>query len=164
MSYGRFQVSVQWENREESPESCARRLARMLKGLATVHPDLRHWYMDARRQGPSTIPEKSLPSSVADLTAVFEQATRRKSSGALWPEVGYHLMAWNGIDDPRCVGFNAWPGNYADPRQLPNDVAVEFRPREPGNADLMTTEMLRRILISAVEAWEPACGSDARNG
>lgn len=153
-----YEIGFNWANRQESSESCARRLTQMLKGLAAIHPVMTQWYTDAARRGESAVPRVPLPTGMDELREVFDNARRRKDNGTLWPELGYALMAWNGIDGPQCFGFTTWPGHYASTRSLPNSVGMKFSRRQSGNADLLTADVLRSVVLSAVSAWEPVCG------
>jgi hypothetical protein len=158
MSHERFKISVEWENRRESPKDCAERLRRMIAALSKVHPLLAQWFTDAEKKGGLTVAPKPLPTSIDELATIFQEATTRKDAGALWPELGYHVTAWNGIDGPCGVVLKALPGSYGDWRKLPNSSDLEFQPRQPSNTDLIGAEVLRSALLSMM-AWDPICGT-----
>jgi hypothetical protein len=159
MSDEKYEIGIKWENRHEGAEACAGRLAGMLKALESLDPVFAQWFTDAERVGDGAVPAKPLRTGADDITRFFEQGKCRKDTGALWPELGCSVMAWNGIDGPKTLAFFAQPGHYSDTRDFPNSVDFEIQPRAAGNRDFMTAEIIRAILIAAIVAWEPAWGS-----
>ncbi len=158
MSGVRYRLFARWKNRRESPEACARRLAKMLKELSAAHVAFGPWFTKEKKEGQAKLPGQPLPANIDDLAATFAGATGRKDTGALWPELGYHVMMWSTLGSPLSVILTVWPGQYDDMRAMPNHVDLEFQPLESANEGLLTCRVLRSVLLSAVSAWEPDWG------
>ena len=101
-----------------------------------------------------------MPPEVDELTAAFEGGRQyRDVPREPWPEMGYSVAAWNGLDPPYGASLSVRPGRYSDNRALPNSVGMEFDQATPGNADLLRAAVLKPALLSVVAAWGPDRGN-----
>jgi len=101
-----------------------------------------------------------MPPDVDELTAVFERGRRYKDvPREPWPEMGYLVAAWNGLDPPYGASLSVWPGGYSANRPFPNCVDLELNQATPGNADLMSVAALKPALLSVATAWKADRGN-----
>jgi hypothetical protein len=154
-----YRLYAKWSERQETPRECAGRLTHMLEDLASIHPAFEHWYSGAKQKGKASIPTTHLETDLGGSTGMFDKGRRSKDDGMPWPELGYQVGAWNGIDGPKGVTFSARPGHYSDCRNFPNSVELEFRPWQRDNEDLVNARVLKSVFAAVIAAWEPACGS-----
>jgi hypothetical protein len=159
MSSEAFKIEAKWQARPESPRSCAQRLAHMLAVLAAAHPAFARWNKLANSRAAANRPAWHMPPDTDELTAVFERGRQyRDIPREPWPELGYSVAAWNGMDPPCGASLSIRPGGYSDNRAFPNSVDLELNPASPGNADLICAGVLKPALLSIVAAWEPDYG------
>lgn len=159
MSSEAFKVEAKWQARPESPRSCAQRLAHMLAGLAAAHPAFDRWNKLANSRAAADRSAWRMPPDTDELTAVFEGGRQYKDMPRKpWPELGYSVGAWNGMDPPCGASLSIRPGRYSDSRAFPNSVDLELNPTSPRNADLVCAGVLKPALLSIIAAWEPDYG------
>lgn len=155
-----YKLHARWQDRPESPRSCAQRLAHLLAGLATAHPAFARWNKQANSRAAANRPAWRMPPDTDELTAVFDKGRQYKDvPREPWPEMGYSVAAWNGLDPPHGASLSIRPGRYSDNRAFPNSVGMEFDQSTPANADLLCAAALKPALLSVVSAWEPDHGN-----
>ena len=99
----RYHLVVRWRARPESAASCAFRLCRTLDGLANAHRAFVRWNTKATSRTAASRPAWEMPPSPEELTQVFDDNKRCKdATREPWPEMGYAVTAWNGLDTPLC--------------------------------------------------------------
>ncbi|MBV9861865.1 MAG: immunity 52 family protein [Alphaproteobacteria bacterium] len=154
-----FRIEADWRSRPQSTRDCAVRLAGMLEGLASAHPAFARWNKQAWSRAAADRPAWAMPPDIDELTAVFEKGRQYKDAPReVWPEMGYSVSAWNGLDGSRGASLTVRPGSYANFSPFPNTIDVALKPANAGNADLVNSDILKPALLSMVTAWEPDCG------
>jgi hypothetical protein len=149
-------VKACWRPRAESTRDCAVRLARMLEGLVKAHLAFSRWNKKANTRAAADKPAWAMPPDVDQLTAAFEKGRQyRDRPRTPWPEIGYRVSAWNGRDPPYGASLAVWPGSYGPSRSLPNRIDISLNRAGPDNANLISTPVLKPVLLSVATAWEP---------
>lgn len=149
-------VKAYWRPQEETTHDCAVRLACMLEGLAKAHSAFSRWNKKANIRVAANKPAWTMPPDIDELTAVFEKGRQYKDRPRIpWPEMGYSVSAWNGIERRYGASLSVRPGGYADSRPFPNTVDLKVNRAGPDNADLVCTAVLKPALLSVATAWEP---------
>jgi hypothetical protein len=160
MAFEVYKLSVHWGPRAESTTVCAQRLARMLVGLAGAHPAFVRWNKKAQTRAAANEPAWTMPPDIDELTQVFEKGRRyRDIPRDPWPEMGYAVSAWNGVDRPHGASLSLWPGGFTLSRPFPNSVDLELNRAGPENADLTDIGVLKPAMLSMIWAWEPDRGN-----
>jgi immunity protein 52 of polymorphic toxin system len=132
----------------------------MLEGLAKVHPAFAHWRKKAKSRAAANEPAWTMPPNIDELAEVFERGRQYKDiPREPWPELGYSVSAWNGLDRPYAASLVVRAGTYADWIPFPNTVDLRLPPASPDNADLTSIAALKPAMLSVVAAWEPDYGS-----
>ena len=151
-----YHLNVRWDARDESLSTCAARLARMLEGLAAIHPNLMDWRRKAKTLALAYKPFCVMPPSLPELEAILSRGRYFASaSGVLIPELGYSVSAWNGLDEPQALSIRLHVGSY-ESRLYPNEVEPEGLRRE--NTQLFCAATLKRALLTVAECWEADWG------
>ncbi len=128
-----YKLHVHWRDRPESRQSCARRLARMLEGLADAHPAFARWNKQAKSRAAADKPAWAMPPDIDELITVFEKGRQYKEvPREPWPELGYSVAAWNGRDPPYGASLSLWPGAFASNRPFPNSADSNWAPQARG--------------------------------
>lgn len=154
-----FMVGGKWRPRPASTRDCAVRLARMLGGLAKLHPAFASWNRKASTRGAANQPAWTVPPDISELTTVFEKGRQFKDAPReAWPEMGYRVSAWNGCDGPTGASLSVHAGTYATYSVYPNAVDLALNLADQDNADLICTPVLKPALLSIISAWEPDYG------
>jgi hypothetical protein len=160
MSFNRYNLHVHWQARPEGTRSCAIRLSQMLSDLAEAHAAFAHWNRKAMSRATANKPAWKMPPDIDELTQLFEKGRRYKdATGELWPEMGYTVSAWNGLDPPYGASLAFRPGHYGDWIPLPNRVELDLAPVASDNASLMNAPLLKRAPVGMATAWEPDYGN-----
>jgi hypothetical protein len=155
-----YHLVVRWRARPENAASCAVRLGRALASLVNAHWAFAQWNVKAPSRTAAGKPAWEMPPKSEELTRVFDDNKRHKdATGELWPEMGYVVSAWNGLDRPYAASLAVWSGAYGDWIALPNHVDLDLSPAVAENADLMSTAVLKQLFIGLATAWEPDCGN-----
>jgi Immunity protein 52 len=154
-----YRIQSYWLPRPESTRACAVRLARMLEGLAGAHPAFARWNKKAKTRAAANKQAWAMPPDIDELTAVFEKGRRyRDIPRDPWPEMGYSVSAWNGLDPPYGASLAVRPGGYTDSPPFPNTADLRLKPASAGNTDLISVAALKPALLSLAAAWEPDYG------
>jgi Immunity protein 52 len=149
-------VKAYWGPREETTHDCAVRLARMLEELAEAHPAFSHWNKQAYSRAAANKPAWAMPPDIDELTKVFEKGRQFKDRPRIpWPEMGYRVPAWNGLDPPYGASLSVGPGTYTASRSFPNTIDLGLNRAGPDNTDLINVAVLKPALRSVAMAWEP---------
>jgi hypothetical protein len=157
-----YSITTYGRPREETTRDCAVRMARMLTGLAALHPAFARWYQQAWTLEEAFVPFCKMPPQVEELTQVFEDGRHFTDlSNELMPDLGYSVNAWNGIEGPHGLHMRVHVGAYTDIRPFPNDVELTVQGLKPGNADLINAKYLKAILLTMIDAWEPSWADTA---
>ena len=139
-----------WTGRKESPEQCARRLARMLSAFSAFDRSMATWYEQARTR-KLAIDRHVDPERLDDLLSILNRGRHRRKSGRSDDEeLGFTFGLWNGWDGAKqatisvsCGSFSKWVGN---------SVVLNF-PADLG--DLRNSERMAGILATVARVWEP---------
>jgi Immunity protein 52 len=149
-------VEAYWRPRPESTRDCAVRLARMLEGLVKAHSAFSHWNKQAYSQAAANKPAWHMPPHIDELTTVFEKGRQYKDRPrVLWPEMGYSVSAWNGIERPHGATLRIRSGGFTSSRFFPNTVDLKVNRAGPDNTDLISSAVLKPALLSVATAWGP---------
>jgi hypothetical protein len=153
-----YKLRIAWPAREESAGACAVRLAQMLEAFAQIHPAFGRWNKQAWTRDAANLPAWRMPPEVDELTRVFEEGRAYKDKPRKpWPEAGYFVSAWNGLDGLCGASLGVNPGSHDHPNMVfPNWVNLRVDKRNP---QLGSADVLRSALLGAVSAWEPHYGS-----
>jgi hypothetical protein len=135
-------------------EACARRLARMLGQLASLHPIFANWKKKGRTRAKAQAPFCSMPPRVEELTGIFEKARHyTDATHELMPKLGYSVNAWNGVDGDRGVSFRAAVGKYNGWHVNMVEIVVPFPERDNrGLVDRRTREVRPALRRGGLEA------------
>lgn len=159
MSTGRYTIWAYWQNREENASACAVRLARMFENLAAANSAFSHWYKQAMTLAESYKPFCAMPPQIKDLAAIIQQGQHKKDvPPEPWPELGFSVSAWNGIEGERGLRFGVRAGAYGDRRVFPNNVTIDVHSHSPENADLINSSTMNRALAAVIDSWEVSWG------
>jgi hypothetical protein len=135
------------------------RLTRMLGKLVVAHPAFARWNRKAKTRAAANRPAWAMPPDIDELTVVFEKGRQYKDvPREPWPEMGYRVSAWNGLDGPDGASLSVHAGTYADYSVYPNTVDLVLKPAGIDNADLINSAVLKPVLLGVVSAWEPDYG------
>lgn len=149
-------VEARWRPRAESTHDCAVRLARMLDGLAKAHPAFSRWNKQANSRAAADKSAWVMPPDIDELTRVFDKGRQYKDRPRIpWPEIGYRVSAWNGIDPPYGASLSVAPGTYSEARSLPNTIDLKVNRAVPDNTDFVNIAVLKPALLSVATSWEP---------
>jgi hypothetical protein len=147
-------VEAYWRPRPESTRDCAVRLARMLEGLVKAHSAFSHWNKQAYSRAAANKPAWHMPPHIDELTTVFEKGRQYKDRPrVLWPEMGYSVSAWNGIERPHGATLRIRSGGFTSSRFFPNTVDLKVNRAGPDNTDLISSAVLKPALLSVATAW-----------
>jgi hypothetical protein len=142
----RFFVGAFWSAREESREECAARVATYLRGLASLPSELSTFY---KGQWTRKVPLKQIPGSADEILPFLGQTYTNFGPKQLMPELGYRLVAWNGIPDgSRVAKLHVLCGSYSP--NVGNSAILEFNSVAGANLDL-----LRHLVQVVVSAFDP---------
>jgi hypothetical protein len=150
-----YHLNARWDARNEALSACATRFARMLQGLAAVHPNLADWRRKAHTLATAYKPFCTMPPSQTELEAILLRGRYFASaSRELIADLGYSASTWNGLDDPQGLSLRLHVGAYSR-RLYPNEVEIEGL--RPGNA-LVDAAILKRVLLTLAECWDADWG------
>ncbi len=142
----RFFVGAFWSAREEDRQECAARVATYLRGLAPLPSELSTFY---KGQWTRKTPLKQLPVLPNDLMPFLGQYYTSFAPRQLMPQLGYRLIAWNGLpDELRVAKIHIHCGAYG--AHVSNSATLEFKSVE--DADLTK---LRHLMQAAISAFDP---------
>jgi hypothetical protein len=151
-------LDVAWQARPEDAAACARRFARMQENLSRCDPLVRRWYEIGATAEAARRP---LPLAPSSLTRRFEEA--RLPQRGTDQDQGFDLVAWNGEQGPCHTSLLIQAGSDRTGEDwlndMSNNVGIVFEPAEAANADLLTVDTLKPILLALIDAWEPATGN-----
>lgn len=154
-----YKLEARWGPRAETAEACAARLARMLTGLAAVHPIFAHWNKKAYTRAGANKPFCAMPPRVEELTRLFEKGKNYKDEPREpMLDLGYRVYAWNGLDDDRATSFTVKAGAYTTSTAFPNRVSLGMPSPQIGNEDLQSAALLKQVLLTVIAAWAPVWG------
>jgi Immunity protein 52 len=98
-----------------------------------------------------------MPPDRDELTQVFERSLRHKDvPHKPWPELGFLVSAWNGLDPPDSASLAVWSGAYTTRMTFPNRVEMTV---DSESDQLASALVLKLALLESVAAWEPDYGS-----
>ena len=151
-----YKISAEWSSRQESARACAQRLARTLTGLAAISPIFAQWNKKGESRETANDPFCTMPPDIGELTDIVQCAeTVRDATGEPWPELGYHLGTWNGVDDPFDAGLTLAVGEYADSRRFSNVVTLSPPDLCPETKQLYDLDRMTDLAMILARAWTP---------
>jgi hypothetical protein len=160
MKAGPYRLETYGVSREESPRSCATRLARILSGLVLIHPAFGRWNQQGHTGSEWSVPFCAMPPNIDELTSIFEKGRHyRDITHELMSEAGFSVSAWNGMEGPLGVSMRLNVGSYWDRPDFPNQIDFELGDLEPASAGFIDKVVLKASLLAVVEAWEPSWAS-----
>jgi hypothetical protein len=132
----------------------------MLTELAALHSAFARWYQQAWTLEEAFVPFCKMPPQVEELTRVFEDGRHFTDvSNKLMPDLGYSVSAWNGTEGPDGLHMRVGAGADTDQRPFPNQVEITVHGLggiEPGTPDLINAKLLKAVLLTMIDAWEPS--------
>ncbi|NPC75886.1 hypothetical protein HPP05_39720 [Corallococcus exiguus] len=141
-----------WGPRKESPEECARRVARFLELLAECDPFLSHWYKPTRSRRDAT-KHPLMPPDVSVLAEMLRKGANRERGGPAIESLGFGLSFDNGGTRRDSADLRIYCGGYSD--AAPNSCFLSL-PSQGANAErIFTAPVLTDIVRSLAVAWEP---------
>lgn len=156
MKYGPYEIRLYGDPRQESAHACAVRFARMATALAAIHPAFARWNRQARTARLAKVPFCTMPPDIDELTKMIESRRHIADvSREVMADLGFHFSAWNGISGPSGVWFRMNVGAYLTTHSFPNQVNFVFQQLEEANEDLLNPKILKAVLLTLIDAWEP---------
>jgi hypothetical protein len=152
----KYEVTSRWGSRPETAESCARRFAKMIDGLAMTETVFGGW----RKLGSTLASAQDrfckTPADIAELTQIFDQSREYYDlPKRLWPEMGFSFGCWNGRNPPCGTNMRVRCGAYGPSPKMANDIMIGVSER-PRNDVEWTAAELRRVLNVVIDAWGPS--------
>lgn len=151
---GRFVLGAYWGSREESLDTCARRLADCLQGLAEVSPVFDGWY----RKGASKAAASREPvgRSLAQLVELLDSGRQRTDVGGdVMVELGFNAALWNRQSDS-AAAWSVTCGAFPAPGVgVSNAFVIDWPERAEGvtvEDDLLVAKAVMRVVV---QAWKP---------
>jgi hypothetical protein len=142
----RFFVRAHWSARKEDRQECAKRIATFLQGLTNLQRELSTFY---KGQWTRKTPLRQLPVTADDLKPFLGQTYTSFAPRELMPELGYRLVAWNGLpDESRVAKLHIYCGAYS--ARVGNNVTLSFNSAEEANFPV-----LRHLIETAISAFNP---------
>jgi hypothetical protein len=152
------EVRAGWGPRAETAQVCAERLARMLAGLAPLHPVYRHlgWaskgYAGSSRQLPADAGKDVLAEFLLPLRHYDPDRRRRVTDG-------FRIQAGNSHQMPPEIEIllDMRVGCAEGPPQFwfPNSMSLTTNTREEADNDFTLLRALKPTLLAFIDAWEP---------
>ncbi|MGH7034096.1 MAG: Imm52 family immunity protein [Stellaceae bacterium] len=128
----------------------------MATALAAIHPAFARWNRKAHTARGANAPFCAMPPDIDELTKTIESRRHIADvSGEVMASLGFPFAAWNGIDGPAGVGFRMNVGAYATTHSFPNQIEFDFMRLEEANQDLLSPKVLKAVLLTLIDAWEP---------
>jgi Immunity protein 52 len=156
VKYGPYEIATYGGPREESARACAVRFARMATALATIHPAFARWNRTAYTARRANAPFCTMPPDIGELTKTIERGRQIADvSREVMRDLGFSISGWNGEEGPGGVGFRMHVGAYTTTMRFPNQAHFTFGRLEEDNQDLLDIKILKAVLLTLVDAWEP---------
>jgi immunity protein 52 of polymorphic toxin system len=153
---GPYEVATYGGPRQESPRACAVHFARMATALSAIHPAFARWKQQGDTAREADIPFCAMPPDIGELTKTIENGRHVGDiSREVMAHLGYALSAWNAIGGPAGVWFRMNVGAYSATLRFPNQVHFMFRRAEDANQDLLSPTIMKAVLLTLIDAWEP---------
>jgi hypothetical protein len=145
-----YSLAAYWGPREESLDSCADRLQRLLRGLSRADIRVRRWRPIARGRARAAQPAPDLTDTRVLRELLEEGRNRRDDNGEVIPELGFTCCLRSGrrIEDSLGLSFQC---SSTVPR-VPNAVVIGFPP-ELGR--FASPTVIGEIISAVVEASDP---------
>jgi hypothetical protein len=151
---GRFVLGAYWGPREESLETCARRLVDCLQGMSEISPVFDGWY----RKGASKAAASRQPvgSSLGQLADLLDSGRHRKDLGGdVMTELGFNAALWN-RQKGSAAAWSVTCGAFPAPGvEVSNAFVIDWPERAPGvtvEDDLAVAKAVMRVVV---QEWEP---------
>ncbi len=155
MSPDPYRLLAYWENRKETAEACAARFARMIARLAEIDPCFAQWCKQANRRSAAYKPFCRMPPDLAELTRIFDRNRERyESPPVVWPELGFSIGAWNGLEHRHAASFTLAAGEYDSSREFPNHIFLSLPDFRLETGEAWTASGLKPLIMAVVEAWD----------
>ena len=134
-------VGAYWSSRAESREEAARRLEQFFDEIARVDGELTSWYHLGWSKATARTP---LRTDAASLAAAL-RTNRSDTDGAVIPDLGFTLGAWNGHE----ASISATLGTCS--KWVGNVVALSWKVMP----SRLTRDQWRAIVEASIRAFDP---------
>ncbi|WP_158812534.1 Imm52 family immunity protein [Methylocapsa sp. S129] len=151
-----YYFELHWGNRRETPEQCAIRFGRTIDELNALDGVFGQWNKLANTIEEAQDPFCKVPADQEELIAVFLKKRRRYDypPDKLWPEMGYSVGAWNGMDEPFGATIAVHPGTYDAHIARANSLRLYLSSRRQKTSEPWHGSELASIMRLLVEAWD----------
>jgi hypothetical protein len=151
----RYLIGVYWGPREESRESCAKRISKCLKALGEQEPAFSQWFKKVHSKKSAL---EALPIEVESLQTLLERSKYNAHRN-----LGFDFSAWTGRGSDMPASLNM--PEYLNIRSslsvscgiyttvVCNSAVLSFTPPEPP-----TAELLQGLLQATAAAFDPDDG------
>lgn len=150
-------IGVYWGPRRETAAECATRLAGYLVCLSEQHQLLSQWYVKQRSRNAGKVPIAVQGDAARLIQMISSGANRHDVGGDVMESLGFRVGLWNGANGEESAALNIKCGLYEQNPNLGNAVVLTITPSE--DADLANMDLCKRLLLCAVEAWQPDWGA-----
>ncbi|MCP4247704.1 MAG: hypothetical protein GY778_11700 [bacterium] len=147
-----YTVGGYWGPRQETAETCARRLGRILSELSKCDDVFSSWYEKAYSRAAALKTKVDWRQSDVLYELVRAGTSRTDFGQKVMRELGFHIGLWNGRPNSTAVGLSVTCGLYAKTAGLCN-VAVFDLPESLGSFECAAKT--KQVLLAVATAWEP---------
>ena len=149
-----YYAGAYWGVREESPEECARRTAKLLNLLAPCDPFLAEWYKPTRslkdaRKFPL------MPPDLPTLTEQFRRGVNRERGGPVFEDLGFTFGFGNGGGDYDSADLGVHCGCYAEGISNSCTLSLPTLGRSPNAERVISAPVLTHAVRSMALAMDP---------
>ncbi|MBN1210752.1 MAG: immunity 52 family protein [Myxococcaceae bacterium] len=149
-----YYAGAYWGARQETAEQCAQRALAFFNTISHSDDFFARWVVPpkSRKQAPRAL-ELELPA----LQALFAQRRTRNDEGGVIEDLGFHLLADNGMGPGRHqrdhASLSIHCGSYAEP--ISNVCLLDLPSTGPHVERVLTGPVLTEVLRAMALAWEP---------
>jgi len=153
-----FNVFAYWWERKASADDCAVRITQFLSDLGRCDSQFNNWYWQGRSRKEGLRWRLSIVDRASLRRAVLRGRHRNYQGKLAFPELGFGLGMWNGLDSKHATSISlscgAWYPDAAN-------CCLLYLPDELGS--LKRAGSMQDIIAAVVNAWNPDCASVVSN-
>ena len=150
-----YELWAWWESRREEAEVCAARFARMVDGLASIDGVFGQWRRRAATRAAANESFCKTPADVQELTRIFnDNRYHYDAPRKVWPELGFSISCWNGLDPPYSLAMRMHVGSYDDSPKMPNTATISISELRQSSGVPWTATELRPVMRTVIDAWD----------